>query len=158
MARYIIPFVFLVSCCTGVLCQYKAVQCPDSFLITPCVCTLTGSQIDFVCSNLASLQSLGDIFARTFPTNELNKITIKKSQLGALPNDVFKGKSFSVIEFVDNYQVSFESKTIFSSSKTFLTSLVVRQETDNWSFDLTNVDGFNLLNSLEVSVDCEALS
>lgn len=131
--------------------SYRAVACPDSFLITPCVCTVNGDQLDMSCSGLTSLKSLTDIFARTFPTNTLHSISISGSQLGPLPNDVFNGKSFEIISFFSNRLTSFDNTRIFSSSQSRLTSLTVRQDTDNWTFDVANIQGYNLLSNLELS-------
>ena len=129
----------------------RAVACPDSFLITPCVCTLNGQQIDMTCSGLTTLKSLTDIFARAFPTNTLHSIIIQSSTLGPLPNDVFNGKSFSIVSFLNNRLTSFDNTGIFSSSKSSLTSLSVRQDTDDWTFNFANLQGYNLLSELELS-------
>ncbi|XP_057366749.1 oplophorus-luciferin 2-monooxygenase non-catalytic subunit-like [Daphnia carinata] len=129
----------------------RAIACPDSFLITPCVCTLNGQQIDMTCAGLTSLKSLTDIFARTFPTNVLHSIVIQSSTLGPLPNNVFNGKSFEIISFLNNRLTSFDNTGILSSSSSTLRSLTVRQDTDDWTFNFANVQGYNLLTSLELS-------
>lgn len=131
--------------------QNRAIACPDSFLITPCTCTVSGDQVDMVCASLTSLQSLTDIFARTFPTNTLHSIEISRSTLGPLPNDVFKGKSFEVISFLNNRLTSFDNTGIFSSSNGRLTSLTVRQDTDNWNFQLSAIGQLTALTDLELS-------
>lgn len=131
--------------------RFRAVACPDSFLITPCICTVNGDQLDMTCSGLTSLKSLTDIFARAFPTNTLHSISVSGSQLGPLPNDVFNGKSFEIINFLNNRLTSFVNTRIFSSSQSRLASLTVRQDTDDWTFDFANVQGYNLLSELELS-------
>ena len=135
----------------GIAYSVKAVACPDSFLITPCVCTLTGSQLDMTCAGLTTLKSLTDIFARAFPTNDMHSIVISGSQLGPLPNDVFNGKSFEIIDFSNNRLTSFVNSGIFSSSQSRLTSLTVKQDTDDWTFNVANVQSCNLLAELELS-------
>lgn len=129
----------------------RAIACPDSFLITPCVCILNGQQIDMTCAGLTSLRSLTDIFTRTFPTNVLHSIVIQSSTLGPLPNDVFNGKSFEIISFSNNRFTSFDNTGILSSSKSTLRSLTVRQDADDWTFSFANLQGYNLLTSLELS-------
>lgn len=129
----------------------KAVTCPDSFLITPCVCTANGDLLDMTCAGLTSLKSLTDIFARAFPSNSLHSISISGSQLGPLPNDVFNGKSFKIVSFLNNRYTSFDNAGIFTSSKSRLTSLTVRQDTDNWNFNYAILDGCTVLTELELS-------
>lgn len=149
------PFLLVLFICgftaKGMAFSVRAVACPDSFLITPCVCTLTDNQIDLTCAGLTSLKSLTDIFSRAFPTNDLHSIVISGSQLGPLPNDVFNGKSFEIVSFLNNRLTSFDNSGIFSSSQSRLTSLTVRQDTDDWFFNVANVQGYNLLLELELS-------
>ena len=128
-----------------------AAACPDAVLISPCVCKLTGDQVDMTCAGLLSLQSLSDIFGRTFPTTDMHSIIISGSKLGPLPSDVFKGKSFEMIQFTDNQLTSFDNPSIFSSSKTRLTSLILNQDADDWTFNFANVQGFDLLMSMQIT-------
>ena len=128
-----------------------AAACPDAVLISPCVCKLTGDQVDMTCAGLLSLQSLSDIFGRTFPTTDMHSIIISGSKLGPLPSDVFKGKSFEMIQFTDNQLTSFDNPSIFSSSKTRLTSLILNQDADDWTFNFANVQGFDLLTSMQIT-------
>lgn len=131
--------------------QDKAIACPDAFLIAPCTCTVSGDQVDLSCSSLTSLQSLSDIFGRTFPTNTLHSIIISGSRLGPLPDDVFRGKSFEIINFLNNRYTSFDTTGIFSSSNGRLKSLTVRQDTDSWNFQLSAIGQFTVLTDLELS-------
>ena len=128
----------------------EAASCPDAVLISPCACKLTGNQVDLTCTGILSLQSLSDIFGRTFPTTDMHSIIITESQLGPLPNDVFKGKSFETIKFSNNQLTSFVNPTIFSSSKARLTSLILDQDADDWTFNFANVQGFDLLTSMQI--------
>ena len=126
-------------------------SCPSTTLISPCVCTQNGSSTDITCTGLTSLKSLTDIFARTFPSNNFNSITISGSQLGPLPNDVFNGKTFEIISFLNNGLTSFDNTRIFSSSKSVLQSFTVRQDEDDWTFNYANLQDFNSLKELELS-------
>ena len=151
MGFHIFLALLLLFFKTDARANSRAVACPDSFLITPCTCTVSGDQIDMTCASLTSLKSLTDIFARTFPTNTLHSIQISGSSLGPLPNDVFQGKSFEIISLISNRYTSFDNTGIFSSSNGRLTSLTVRQDTDNWNFQLSAVSQFTALTDLELS-------
>ena len=151
MKFFLLFALLLCSLTAGNARSFKAVACPDSFLITPCVCTLTVDQLDMSCSGLTSLQSLTDIFNRAFPTNDFRSIVISSSTLGPLPTNVFNGKSFETITFNNNRLTSFANTGIFSSSQTRLTSLAVRQDTDDWTFNFANVQGYSLLSELDLS-------
>ena len=148
----VILLCFLLSCGASASSSrsLRAVQCPDSFLITPCVCSLSNNLLNLTCSDLPTLKTLVDIFGRTFPTNELHRLTVTRSQLGSLPNDIFNGKSFEIIEFINNQVVSFENSQIFVSSKARLKTLKIVHDSDNWSMSLNNFAGFNVLEYLEV--------
>lgn len=129
----------------------KVAACPDSVLISPCVCILDGQNVNMTCTGLSSLQALSDIFARTFPTNELHSIVITGSRLDVMPSDVFKGKSFQVVSFLDNPMASFPNPGVFSSSAARLTSLTIDQDTETWAFNLANVQGYNALTFLRLT-------
>jgi len=148
----VILLCFLLSCGASASSSHslRAVQCPESFLITPCVCSLSNNLLNLTCSDLPTLKTLIDIFGRTFPTNELHRLTVTRSQLGSLPNDIFNGKSFEIIEFINNQVVSFENSQIFVSSKARLKALKIVHDSDNWSMSLNNFAGFNMLEYLEV--------
>lgn len=128
--------------------------CPSSLLISPCSCSLKDGQLpSMACNDISSLKSLSDIFSAKFPTNELNEIVISDSQLGPLPNDVFRGKSFRTVYFSMNRHTSFKNKNIFSSSQQQLTNLTIIQETDSWTFDFENVAGLSKLSYLKLIGD-----
>lgn len=129
-------------------------QCPSSFLITPCSCSLKEGQLpDLTCNGISNLRSLSDIFSRKFPTNEFHEIVVSGSRLGPLPNNVFQDKSFQVIRFSMNRLTSFSNKRIFSSSQSRLTNLIVIQETDQWTFDFDNIANFDKLSNLQLIGD-----
>ena len=156
MARLLIFLsVLLVCSVTGRVFpnvdDSRAAACPESFLISPCVCLVDGDNVNMTCAGLPSLQSLSDIFARTFPTNELHSIVVSGSKLDILPNDVFKGKSFQVVSFLDNPQISFSNPSVLSSSAARLTSLTIEQDTGDWTFNFANVQGYNALNFLKAT-------
>jgi hypothetical protein len=71
---------------------------------------------------------------------------------------VFNGKSFEIISFLNNRLTSFDNTGIFTSSKSSLTSLSVRQDADDWTFNFANLQGYNLLAELELSGYSMALS
>jgi len=129
-------------------------KCPPSYIIAPCTCSQESNELpDLACYGISSVRSLSDIFANKFPTDQFRQIVITESQLGLLPNDVFKGKSFRDIQFSSNRKTSFKDKAIFSSSQSTLTRLSIVQETDKWQFNADNVANFNQLNYLEISGD-----
>jgi len=129
----------------------KAVACPDSVLISPCVCVQNGNDLDMTCDGLTSLQSLSDVFGRTFPTNELHSIVVTKSRLDVLPTDVFRGKSFQLISFIGNRAASFSNANVLASSAARCTSLIIDQDTDEWVFNFANIQSFTVLTYLEVT-------
>lgn len=129
-----------------------AVQCPDSFLIDPCTCKVEPEGPHLFCDYLPSLKSLTDIFSRRFPSGDaLHQLTLTRSKLAPLPNDVFHGKSFQIIELSANRYISFDESKILSSSQKTLRSLSIDQDTEDWNFNFANVANFAALTDLRVS-------
>ena len=141
----LVSMPFLMVCGRAAVVQ----QCPPSFLISPCVCSLSDGLAAVTCSGLTSLQSLVDVFQRSFPTDELDRVTVSGSQLAPLPDNVFGTKSFRSVEFSANRGLSVVNERVLEASRARLETLVVRHDSDGWSFSLNNVAGFAALRSLQ---------
>lgn len=125
--------------------------CPSASVISPCTCVLNGNDVDITCASLSSLRALTDVFSRTFPTNTLHSVVVTRSDLGPLPDNVFNGKSFQKISFLENRLTTYTNAAIFSSSQARLTSLIVNQDTGTWNFNTANINDYNALTELELT-------
>lgn len=138
----------------------RADPCPSADLIAPCECweeeELPGVA-SLMCEEVDGAHALDTVFLQDFPNPNLMSLTVARSNLGHLPQDIFHGKTFQSVRLTGGGVSSLAPAALDNSRETLTQFFVNDNQLTNFSLQdlhlFPHVNALYLSNNQLLSID-----